>query len=391
MFLKKVQSTLGVRGLPPLTGWRAGGYVATLGAPRGSDPATSPTEILRTLAAPSNDPGLPVDLVTGATGLLGSHIAERLIARGRRVRALVRPGADTEFIASVGADLFVGDLTDPASCARAVEGISTVYHAAAKVGDWGRWVEFQAGCLDATATLARAAADAQVDRFLHISSTSAYGHPRDRDEPIDESEPPGQNLWVWDPYTRSKVECERIVREIADREGLAATVIRPSWLYGERDRTTVHRILGTLRAGRAALVGRGDNPLSAIYAGNVAEAAILAALDPGSVGEAYNVTNQGFISQADFMNLFAEAAGLPPVRRRIPYAVAFNAAFGLETAYRLSGSRTPPFITRYGTWLLGRRLAYSTAKAEARLGWRPSIGYRESIARSVRWYLDRER
>ena len=59
-------------------------------------------------------------------------------------------------------------------------GADLVFHCAAKVGDWGRWREFQTGCLDATAALARAAVQAGVDRFVHISSTSAYGHPADR-------------------------------------------------------------------------------------------------------------------------------------------------------------------------------------------------------------------
>jgi nucleoside-diphosphate-sugar epimerase len=48
-------------------------------------------------------------------------------------------------------------------------------------------------------------------------------------------------------------------------------------------------------------------------------------------------------------------------------------------------------ITRYATWLMGRYLEYSTEKARTRLGWEPSLTYRESIERSVRWYLDHER
>src|SRR5215471_8397350 len=118
-------------------------------------------------------------LVTGATGLLGSHLAERLTARRNRVRALVRPRSRTEFLEGLGVEIVRGDLTDPASCARALEGVAQVYHCAAKVGDWGAWREFQVGCLDATRTMAEAAVQAGVGRFLHISSTSAYVHFHD--------------------------------------------------------------------------------------------------------------------------------------------------------------------------------------------------------------------
>jgi nucleoside-diphosphate-sugar epimerase len=331
------------------------------------------------------------DLVTGATGMLGSHIAERLVARGRRVRALVRPGSDTRFLWELGVDLVTGDLTDPESCTLAVRGVQVLYHAAAKVGDWGPWREFQSGCIDATRNLAAAAAAARVGRFLHISSTSAYGHPDEGGPPIDETAPMGKNMWVWDAYTRSKVESEKILWQLAQEQGLPVTVIRPSWLYGERDRTTTARLVSRLRQRRVLLIGRGDNPLSAVYAGIVADAAILAASDAASAGEAYNVTNQGPITQRAFMNLLAEAAGAPPVRRRAPYRLAYAASFLFEAKGRLLRQKRPPWVTRYATWLLGRDLEYSTEKARTRLGWAPSLSYRESIERTVRWLDEVER
>jgi nucleoside-diphosphate-sugar epimerase len=331
------------------------------------------------------------DLVTGATGMLGSHIAERLVARERRVRALVRARSDTRFLESLGVELVRGDLADPRACAQAVQGVEVVFHSAAKVGDWGTWAEFQASCLDATENLGQAAAAAGVGRFLHISSTCAYGHPAEGGPPVDESAPLGQNLWwPWDYYTISKVECEHILWRLAGRAGLRLTILRPSWLYGERDRTTTARLVARLRKGRVPLIGAGDNPLSAIYVGSVAEAAILAARDPGSVGEAYNITNQGRITQVEFMNLFAAACGAPPVRRRVPYRAAFAASFLFEAHGRFTRRARPPLITRYATWLMGRDLEYRTEKAQARLGWTPGPPYPESIGRTVRWLLDRE-
>ena len=167
-------------------------------------------------------------------------------------------------------------------------------------------------------------------------------------------------------------------------------MIRPSWLYGERDRTTVARVVERLRQGRVPLIGRGDNPLSAVYAGTVADAAILAANDPGSAGEAYNITRQGPITQREFFNLFAQACNAPPVVKRHRYRVVYSVAFLLEAYGRLTRRARPPLITRYATWLMGRNLEYSTAKAESRLGWRPGLTYAESIERSVRWYLENE-
>lgn len=325
-------------------------------------------------------------LVTGATGLLGSHLAERLIARGDHVKALVRPGSHTEFLDALGVEVVRGDLTRPADCNAATEGVAQVYHCAAKVGDWGTWPEFQRGCMDATRTLAEAAGRSGVDRFLHISSTSAYGHPADRERPVDETEALGQNVWFMDHYTRSKVDCERILWDLAGAGKLPLTIIRPSWLFGERDRTTIPRFLREFGRRRVLIVGKGDNPLSAVYAGVVADAAILAANDPGSKGEAYNITNQGPITQREFMDMIADALAVPRVKRHIPYRLAYRGGFLLEMQGRLLHSARPPRVTRYGVWLLGRYLSYSTEKARTRLGWQPALSYRESIERTIRWF-----
>jgi nucleoside-diphosphate-sugar epimerase len=328
-------------------------------------------------------------LVTGATGLLGSHLAERLTVQGFRVRALVRGGSRTDFLDTLGVEIVRGDLTDPDACRAAVADQALVFHCAAKVGDWGKWSEFQTGCVQATSTLAHAACQAAVNRFVHISSTSAYGHPTDRETPIDETFPLGQNVWILDYYTRSKVDCERLLWQMADA-GLPLTVIRPSWLFGERDRTTAPRLVREFRQGRMMIVGKGDNPLSAVYAGIVAEGAILAARDPGSVGEAYNITSHGRITQREFLNVFADALALPRITKQVPYALAFTGGFLLEMQDRLLQRSRPPRVTRYGAWLLGRYLEYSTEKARRRLGWQPSIGYEESIRRTIRWVQDRE-
>jgi len=327
-------------------------------------------------------------LVTGATGLLGSHLAERLVARSDHVRALVRPASRTGFLESLGVEIVRGDLTSPGDCDAATAGVAQVYHCAAKVGDWGTWPEFQRGCMDATRTLAEAAGRSGVDRFLHISSTSAYGHPADRERPVDESEPLGQNVWFMDYYTRSKVDCERILWDLAGAGRLPLTIIRPSWLFGERDRTTIPRFLREFGRGRVLIVGKGDNPLSAVYAGVVADAAILAANDPGSRGEAYNITNQGAITQREFLDLIADALSVPPVKRHIPYRLAYAGGFLLEMQGRLLKQARPPRVTRYGAWLLGRYLSYSTEKARTRLGWQPALGYPESIERTIRSFQD---
>src|SRR5205823_2559702 len=118
-----------------------------------------------------------LNVITGATGQLGSHIAEQLRAAGEKVRALVRPGGDTLFLERIGVELATGDLGEPASIRQALRGASVVYHCAARVSDWGPWHVFQKEVVAGTRHLVEACRAENVGRLLHVSSLSVYGHP----------------------------------------------------------------------------------------------------------------------------------------------------------------------------------------------------------------------
>lgn len=340
----------------------------------------------------SGDSDRPVNLITGATGLLGSHIAEQLHRRERCVRALVRPGSNAGFLQSLGANLAAGDITNRASLDRACAGATTVYHSAARVGDWGPWSDFQRITVEGTDNLLKAAGAAGVKRFVHISSISSYGHVDGRGLVLDETAPLGRKLYRWAYYSRAKVRAEELVWE-AHRSGkLQVTVIRPSWLYGPRDRATMGRVIDSIRSGKIKLLGHGDNRLNVSHAANVAEGCILAADSEQAIGEAYNCSNDGVITQKQYFDRIAEAIGEAPITRSVPYRVARVAAFGLECVGHLFRLTKPPLVTRYSAWLIGRRCFFENQKIKEHLGWSPTLSYEEGIPETVRHYLsERER
>lgn len=327
-----------------------------------------------------------LNVVTGATGLLGSHVAERLRASGERVRALVRPTSDTTFLQQLGVELARGDLSDPASLVRAFTGADVVYHCAARVGDWGPWRVFQREIIDATANLLDACRTAGVGRVLHVSSIIVYGRIKDRRDAgptgFTENEPLGQNPWLWDYYCRAKVRAEELCRQYPGD----LTVVRPSWIYGPRDRTTLPRILKALDAGRVAIIGGGANLLNVVYAGDVAEGAIRAANHPQAKGQAYNLSSEGEISQSDFLDLLADELGRPRIRGHISYSLAYWGGFLSEVIGRMIRLRRPPHLTRYAVALVGRSTRFSIAKAREQLGWQPRVGAREGVRLMLEWY-----
>jgi nucleoside-diphosphate-sugar epimerase len=324
-----------------------------------------------------------LNVITGATGLLGSHLAEQLVARGERVRALVRSASDAAFLRQLGVELVSGDLQNPATIRSAVKGADVVYHAAARVGDYGSWKQFQEQVIDATRNVVTECRAAGVGRLLHVSSVAVYGHPRPRAEPFTEEEPFGQRLRLWDYYCRAKREAE----ELAWQFGSGVTVVRPSWIYGPRDRNSFPRLLNALRGRWVKILGSGANLLNIVYAGDVAVGAILAANHDGARGQAYHLCSDGEVTQRQFLDALTDALGMPRVMRRVPFAVAFVGGFCGEVIARVFHWKRAPYITRYSVSLVARPARYSSAKAQSQLGWQRRVGPLEGLRRTLEWYL----
>jgi nucleoside-diphosphate-sugar epimerase len=333
-----------------------------------------------------------LNLITGATGQLGSHIAEQLRAAGESVRVLVRPGRDLRFLRQLGVEIIEGDLRDADAVKRAAEGATIVYHCAAKVSDWGPWDEFEKEAVTSTRNVVEACRLAKVARLLHVSSISVYGHPRpspptplpggeEKEWKITEETPLGQGFWMWDYYPRAKLLAEEIAREYAE-----TTIVRPSWLYGPRDRVTIPRVIPALLERRAPMIGSGENYLNIIYAGDVAAGAILAANHPEAKGQAYNLCSEGEVKQKDLLNALTDALSLPRVTKHVPYGLAIRWAFVLEAIAKLLRRAKPPTITRRAVYLIGRSTQYSTHKARTQLGWKPRVNIQEGVRRTLEWF-----
>ncbi|MFH1748473.1 MAG: NAD-dependent epimerase/dehydratase family protein [Planctomycetota bacterium] len=328
-----------------------------------------------------------MNLVTGATGLLGSHIVEQLRKRDLPVRVLVRPSSDCSWLKTQDVEFAEGDITDPRSLATACAGVDTVYHSAAKVGDWGPWEEFQRITIDGTRNMLEAAAKAGVHRFIHVSSISVFGYYT-ADQTIDETDEIGYGLYRWAYYTKSKIAAERLALAAHERGDMDVTVIRPAWIYGPRDRATIARLYRMIKNGQAKILGRGDNRLNVIYAGNIAEVAITAAGLPEAAGEIFNCSNDGEITQQEYFNLLAKACAAPPVKRHVPYRLAYTVGFILECLGHLFCWKKPPFVTRYAVWLMGRRSYFSAEKARKMLDWQPTVTYEVGVPLTIKWYLE---
>ena len=350
----------------------------------------------------SSDSASKLIFITGGTGLVGSHAVEEALARGHRVRALVRAGSDTAWLDRWGVEKVLGDLENPESLREGVEGADWVFNCAAKVGDWGELDDFRRLNVDALRLLLDASARARVSRFIHISSLGVY-EGRDH-HGTDEQTPPA--LKSLDAYTRSKTEAEVLalayvhphpdglddlpyVRDqLAKSEGprptLPVAVLRPGFIYGERDRTVLPKLLERLRSPVFAYFGSGNQALNCIYVKNLVHAIFLAAESDAAVGQVFNLTDGARVSKREFVGTVARLAGIPEPRRKIPRWLARGLAKLLERRARRKKSTTPPLINQARYKFLGLNLDYSIEKARRVLGYRPpyttEAGLRASVA-----------
>ncbi len=321
-------------------------------------------------------------LVTGATGCVGSHVAERLIQDGHRVRTLVRPSSDTKLIDQWSIEKIVGDLTDTAALRRAAEGVNLIVHCAAKVGDWGPVDEYRRANVEGLRVLLETAAGHKLDRFVQVSSLGVY-EARDHFG-TDETTPPAtQHI---DGYTQSKTEAEHLALEFHKTRGVPVVVVRPGLIYGPRDRVVVPRLMEKIGNGQFRYFGSGDKAMNSIYVGNLVDAIMLAIQNPAAVGQIYNVTDDDPTSKRRFFGTAARLAGLPEPTRKIPLGLARFLAPIFAGIAHLRGGTKPPLINQARIKFLGLNLDYSCAKAKRELGYKPRWTFDDGMKSTIDWF-----
>lgn len=326
-------------------------------------------------------------LVTGATGLVGSYILERLLTDGWSVRALVRDPRAASWLGDAGAEIVQGDLADAASLRSAISGCDTVFHCAALIAASSDWASFQRANIDGTRAVVGAAASAGT-RLVHTSSVAVYGGAaRYRSTPTDEDTPLAP-LAEHSYYARSKREAEHLALSAHAAGELWATAIRPPMIYGKRDRQLVPRFARVMRTGFFPLFAGGRSIFSLVHASAVADGAVRAARIDAAGGRAFNLANDFPVTVADMVQLASN--GLGRRVRGVPISASVaRAAFGLlaRTA-RLAKGRAmaeqfPGIVDTFT-----RDNPFSSERARRELGWAPTVRPEVGIPEAFAWWRE---
>ena len=325
-------------------------------------------------------------LVTGATGLVGSHIAERLLAQGHHVRALARKTSNLDHLRATGVEVVFGDVEDRSSLPPALNGIEVVFHAAARVTPgWGSWPQFEATIVKGTENMLWASANAGVSRFLHVSSCDIYVEACHGGILANESTPCEITFTPNTYYECAKLQADKLVFDYKMLERLQVSAIRPGWVYGPRDRLLCDRIARQLEMPIVMWPGKANPRIPLIYASDVADCAIMVATNEKAVGQCYNVGPPREVRLRDFAAAMARAMGRPEPNIVVPYGLAYAACVVVEAWSKLSRAKEMPYLNRASLGHLKSEILLDVSKVRRELGWEPKVSIDEGVKLYVEW------
>jgi dihydroflavonol-4-reductase len=320
-----------------------------------------------------------MNLVTGGTGFVGAHVVRALLARGEKVRCLVRASSRLSNLEGLDVELAVGDVRDPASVGAAMAGARRVYHCAADYRLWARDPrEIREANVTGTENVLSAAARAGVERVVHTSSVGALGLAA-RGAAADERTPVARETLVG-TYKRSKHDAERVAESWASR-GLPVVIVNPSTPVGELDvkpTPTGQMLVDFLNRAMPAYV---DTGLNLVDVRDVAEGHLLAA-DRGKPGERYILGCRN-LTLAEIFGVLEKISGRPAPKRQIPYAVAYAAGV-VSTAWAGVTGREPRAPLN-AVRMAKKKMFASHEKAARELGFSPGP-VEAALQRAAEWF-----
>ena len=318
-------------------------------------------------------------LVTGATGFTGGHLARRLTKNGESVRALVRNPQQATDLKALGIEIVQGDLTNPISLERAMEGIELVYHIAAIFREENVTTEqmWEINCQGVKNMLDAAIKAGTVRRFVHCSTIGVHGDIKK--PPATEESPyaPG------DYYQESKLAGEKIAIEYMEQGKLPIVIFRPGGIYGPGD-TRFLKLFRPIKKQRFVMFGSGEILYQLVYIDDLVDGIILCGTAVNAVGNIYILTGKKALTLNQLVARIADVVKVPKPKLRFPVMPVYMVGYLCEVVCKPFGIQPPLYRRRVDFFRKDR--SFSIKKAETELGFSPRVDEVIGLRKTAEWY-----
>lgn len=323
-----------------------------------------------------------VAFITGATGFVGSFVAEEFLRRGYTVRCLTRATSSLQWLEGLPVERAVGSLTDKISLEKAVEGVDVIVHVAGLTAARNREEFFQGNHIGTKNLLDAAQKSApNLKRFLHLSSLTVCGPAQSLERPTLESDP----CKPLTAYGESKKAAEDEVNAL--RDVIPVTIIRAPAIYGQRD-TAIFDYFKAVSQGIAALIGFDDKRLSLIHVEDLVRGMADAAESSQTIGETYFLADDPFYSWVEITDVTKAALQKKSVLTlRLPHGIVMGVA-GISEFLGKFSSKPPVFNYEKGIDFVQKYWIGSVEKAKRDFGYQSKLGIELGIPKTIAWYKE---
>ena len=319
-------------------------------------------------------------LITGATGFVGSHVADILSSKGYDIRCIVRKTSNLRWVENKNYELMEASLNDADSLVEAVKGVDYVYHIAGLIS--AKNLEgYMKGNRDATRNLLNVVKkhSPNIKRFLYMSSQTASGPAKSLDKPIDETMPCNPIT----SYGKSKKAGEEVAKEYM--KDLPITIVRAPAVYGPRD-TATFSIFKAVKSGLGTFIGFKPKYVSLIHSKDLASGIIQATESDNTIGETYFISSEEFYTWDKLIPLMAKIMNKKHIiKLRLPHSIVLAAGAVTELFGKFS-SKPPVFNYEKGIDFIQDYWICSVNKAKSDFNYKQNISVEAGFEDTINWY-----
>lgn len=323
-----------------------------------------------------------IAVVTGANGFVGSHLVDNLLAKGWKVRCIVRKSSDLRWLKGKDIEIFDCGLFDKQGLRIALQDANYIFHVAGVVKSKTKEGYFK-GNVETTKNLLEVATEnsSTIKRFLVVSSQTVTG-PSTKDKPVDEN----SECKPITTYGKSKLEEELLALSFKDK--LPITICRAPAVYGERD-TEIFIYFKTFSKGLTTTIGFNRKELSLIHAADLVEGFYLAAVSDKAVGQIYFIGSEKFYTWEEVNSITSKILDKKPIVIKVPHFLVYTIA-AISQFFSIFSKRPATLNIEKAKDITQQYWTCDTSKAVRELGYRQKISIEEGIRRTCEWYKERK-